>query len=181
MPTLRQDTSNFARTRRFPKERKQAGPFLRFPSILLAISAVTGMRLVMHLYGRMRIRLAELRRHRCRVGPSFVSERIGQEPRWNFQHPLSCTFCAMPVWTSHLFKGHVFGIDKPYSVHELSENCSCSIRKPICKPDEIRLNDPPGKSERGSYFPTVISVREFIDHSPDKDKSNANFSLDYSG
>ena len=94
MPTLRQDTSNFARTRRFPKERKRARPFLRFPSILLAISAFTGMRLVMHLCGRMRIRLANFDVLRSRIGPSFVSERFGQGLRWTFQHQLSCTYCA---------------------------------------------------------------------------------------
>jgi hypothetical protein len=145
MPTLRQDTSNFARTRRFPKERKRAGPFLRFPSICSNFTAFIGMRLVMHLCGRMRIRLDNFGVLRSRIGPSFVSERIGQEPRWNFQHRLNCTYCAIRFWTSHLFRCHVFGINKPYSVHELSENCSCSIRKPICKPDEIRLNDPAGQ------------------------------------
>jgi hypothetical protein len=146
MPTLRQDTSNFARTRRFPKERKRAGPFLRFPSILLAISVFTGMRLVMPLCGRMRIRLANFGVLRSRIGPSFVSERIGQEPRWNFQHQLSCTYCAIPFLDQPLIQVPcIWYLFKPYSVHELSENCSCSIRKPICKPDEIRLNDPAGQ------------------------------------
>jgi hypothetical protein len=138
MPTLRQDTSNFARTRRFPKERKRGERFLLFPSICGNLPAFTGMRLVMHLCGRMRIRLANVGVLRSSIGPSFVSERIGQEPRWNFQHRLSCTYCAIRFWTSHLFKSHD-------SVYELSENCSCSIRKPICKPDEIRLNDPAGQ------------------------------------
>lgn len=146
MPTLRQDTSNFARTRRFPKERKRAGPFLRFPSILLAISAFTGMRLVMHLCGRMRIRLDNFGVLRSRIGPSFVSERIGQELRWKLPAPTKLHLLCHPVLDQPIIQEPcIWYLYKPYSVHELSENCSCSIRKPICKPDEIRLNDPAGQ------------------------------------
>ncbi len=47
-----------ARTRRFPKERKRARPFLRLPSICRNLTAFIGMRLVMDPCGRMKIRLA---------------------------------------------------------------------------------------------------------------------------
>src|SRR5690349_7069898 len=97
MPTLRQDTSNFARTRRFPKERKRAGPVLRFPSIWRNLSAFTGMRLVIEVVVEGETNSLNFGVFRSRVGPSFSSERIGQGLRWNFQHQLSCTYYAMPV------------------------------------------------------------------------------------
>jgi len=96
-PTIRRKTSNLARTRRFRKRKTAEG----IPSF--SFNSWQSHRVYWHAPGNGPCVVEE--NPACLTSAPFGAalvqdsyERLGQGLRWNFQHRLRCTYCAISVW-----------------------------------------------------------------------------------
>ena len=97
LPSIRRKTSNLARTRRFPKGKTEKD----IPSFSFNSWQSHRAKWYAPCNGPVWSNENPTRLTSAPFGAALVQdsyERLGQGLRWNFQHRLSCTYCAISVW-----------------------------------------------------------------------------------